>query len=133
MPLCGFNKKMLEGLIAFHEGLVEHGLFERSQIRGQSVEETLQREFSDMDRFLAQIQNISDSQIKDVIENLTRYAKSIYKLIEREDLKDYKQIIESLNQIYLKMDNKYYGELEGKSNDMVQLTMYINEIGKIDF
>jgi len=23
MPLCGFNQKMLEGIEAFHEGLVE--------------------------------------------------------------------------------------------------------------
>ena len=79
MPLCGFNQKMLEGLVAFHEGLIEHGLVERSRIRGQSVEETLQRELSDMERFLDETNNLADPKIRELTEALTNYAKAFYK------------------------------------------------------
>ena len=48
MPLCGFNQKMFEGLTAFHEGLVEHGLVDRSRIRGESINQTIEREISDI-------------------------------------------------------------------------------------
>ena len=51
MPLCGFNQKMLEGLVAFQEGLVEHGLYERSRETGQTYEQRLEEELADMDRF----------------------------------------------------------------------------------
>ena len=38
MPLCGFNKEMLEGLKSFHEGLVEnksHEEFKSNQEHGE--------------------------------------------------------------------------------------------------
>ena len=31
MPLCGFNQKMLEGMEAFHEGLVEFVINEKEK------------------------------------------------------------------------------------------------------
>jgi len=129
MPLCGFNQKMLEGLIAFHEGLVEHGLVERSRIRGQSVDQTLQRELSDMDKFLGEIDNLTDPQVRELTEALTNYARAFYKLIEREGIDKYKQTIRALNQFYVKMDDKFYKDLEGKSGDMKDLVSYLNEIG----
>ena len=50
MPLCGFNEKMLNGLAAFNEGLVEHGLLHRSKQHDESVEQGIKREISDMTR-----------------------------------------------------------------------------------
>lgn len=129
MPLCGFNQKMLEGLIAFHEGLVEHGIVERSRIRGQSVDQTLQRELSDMDRFLGEIDNLTDSKIRELTEALTNYARAFYKLIERDGIDKYKQTVRALNQFYVKMDDKFYKDLEGKSGDMKNLVSYLNEVG----
>ncbi len=129
MPLCGFNQKMLEGLIALHEGLVEHGLVERSRIGGQSVDQTLQRELSDMDRFLGEIDNLTDPEVRELTEALTKYARAFYKLIEREGIDKYKQTIRALNQFYVKMDDKFYKDLEGKSGDMKSLVSYLNEVG----
>lgn len=41
MPLCGFNQQMLEGLNAFHEGLVE------SVIENQKIEENKEKTISE--------------------------------------------------------------------------------------
>ena len=129
MPLCGFNQKMLEGLVAFHEGLVEHGLVERSRIRGQSVGETLQRELSDMERFLGETNNLADPQVKELTEALTNYAKAFYKLVDIEGVDKYKQTVRALNDFYVKMDDKFYRDLDGKPEDMKQLVSYLNEVG----
>lgn len=126
MPLCGFNQKMIEGLVAFHQGLVEHGLVERSKIRGQSLGETLEKEFLDMDRFLGETGNLADSEVRELTGALTNYAKAFYKLVSREGIDEYKQIVRALNEFYVKMDNKFYMDLEGKPNDMKRLVEYLN-------
>ncbi len=128
MPLCGFNQKMLEGLVAFHEGLIEHGLVERSRIRGQSVEETLQRELSDMERFLDETNNLADPKIRELTEALTNYAKAFYKLVDIEGVDKYKQTVRALNDFYVKIDDKFYRDLEGKPENMKQLVGYLNEV-----
>jgi len=129
MPLCGFNQKMFEGLTAFHEGLVEHGLVDRSRIRGESINQTIEREISDMDRFLGEIRRIKDPQIRDPLEFLTRYAKSFYLIVQRDGVKNYEQTIQRLRNLYVEMDSKFYRELEGRPNDMVQLAEYLNGVG----
>ena len=48
--MCGFNQKMLGGLAAFQEGLVEHGLINRAKIKNQSVKKTLEDEIRDTER-----------------------------------------------------------------------------------
>lgn len=126
MPLCGFNEKMIEGLRAFHKGLVEYGLIDRSKMRNQSIDETISREISDMERFLAETPNLADCELRGLIESLTIYAKSFYKLIERKGVQDYKNIIKSLDRMYVGMDNKFYKDLEGKPNDMRNLVNYLN-------
>jgi hypothetical protein len=129
MPLCGFNQKMLEGLVAFNEGLVEHGIVERSRIRGQSTDETLQRELSDMNRFLGETNNLADPQVRDLTEALTNYAKAVYKIIARQGIDNYKQTVKALNEFYVKMDDKFYRDLEGKPQDMKKLVQYLNKVG----
>lgn len=129
MPLCGFNQKMLGGLVAFHEGLVEHGLIERSKIRAQSLDQTLQRELSDMDRFLGETNNLVDPEVRELTEALTNYAKAFYKLVDREGVGGYQGTVRALNQFYAKMDDKFYKDLEGKPEDMKQLVGYLNETG----
>jgi hypothetical protein len=129
MPLCGFNQKMLEGLIVFHEGLVEHGLVERSRKRNQSVEATLQRELSDMDRLLDETSNLADPEVRELTDALTKYAKVFYKLVGREGIGNYQQTVRKINEFYFKMDDKFYKDLEGKPEDMKQLVEYLNEVG----
>jgi len=43
MPLCGFNEKMLEGIKAFNEGLVEHGLKFRSEKNGETIDQAIKK------------------------------------------------------------------------------------------
>ena len=43
MPICGFNQKMIEGLHGLQNGLVEHGIIERSKKKNQTHEETLKK------------------------------------------------------------------------------------------
>lgn len=126
MPFCGFNQKMLEGLLAFHEGLVEHGLMDRAKKKGQSAEQTLESELSDMDRFLGEACRIQDPQKREVVVALTSYAKVFYRLIGTRGIGSYQQVVQGLNAFYRGMDNKFYSELEGRSDDMVQLTEYLN-------
>ena len=126
MPLCGFNQKMLEGLIAFHEGSVEHGLIERAKKKGQSVERTLEAELNDMKRFLAETSRIEDPQKRAITEAITNYVKAFYQLVGTQGVDNYKQTVQELNEFYRKMDNKFYSELEGKQGDMLQLAEYLN-------
>ena len=51
MPLCGFNQKMLEGRGNFNEGLVEHGILDRSEKKKQTTEQTINKELEDMSCF----------------------------------------------------------------------------------
>jgi len=128
MPLCGFNQKMLEGLSAFQEGLVEHGLVERARIRSQSVDETLQRELIDMDRFLGEISNLADPDVRELTKALINYANAFYKVISRKGVDNYQQTIRTLNEFYAEMDRKFYQDLEGKPDDMKQLVRHLNEV-----
>lgn len=126
MPLCGFNQKMLDSLRAFNEGLVEHGLIERSQRKGQSIDDTLSAELVDMERFLAKTSAVSDPAVRKVVEGLTTYARGVYELMQGRDVSEYKILVEILNNLLSSMDSKYYTELEGKSDDMQQLVQYID-------
>jgi len=128
MPLCGFNQKMLKGLLAFHEGLIEHGLIQRSKNKQCSINETLQNEISDMNRFMVEIDGISNPESKEVIKHLTLYAKSFYNLVGKKGIGNYEKLIASLNKLYFEMDKKYYTDLEGKPEDMKKLVEHLNTL-----
>ena len=130
MPVCGFNEKMLEGLLSFDEGLVEHGIIERSKKKNQTTGETMNKEIEDMGRFQKELLAIEDSEIRELIRTLTEYACAFYKLIQREGIENYEKLIEKINNLYFKMDDKFYSELEGKPDDMKQLAIYLNKISK---
>lgn len=118
---------MLEGLIAFQEGLVEHGLFERVSI-SSLLDETLKGELTDMDRFLAEVSNLTDPDIRELTKALTDYTKALYRFVSRKGIGNYQQTIRSLNDFYKKMDRKFYEDLEGKPDDMKKLVRYLNEL-----
>ena len=128
MPLCGFNKKMLEGLTAFQEGLVEHGLYERSRTTGQTVEKRLEEELSDMGRFSVETHRIENPELRALTESLSMYARSFYTLAKRKGLENYKQTAKAVTNFFVEMDKKFYGELQGKGEDMRQLAEYLNEV-----
>ncbi len=127
MPMCGFNKKMLDGLRAFNEGLVEHGLIERSDRKKQSIDDTLGAELADMQRFLRETTTLSNPAVRRVVEGLTTYAHGVYELMQGKDVSaEYRGITERLSGLFAEMDSKYYAELEGKPDDMKRLVGYLN-------
>ncbi len=129
MPLCGFNEKMLEGLTAFNEGLVEYGLIERSSKNNETLDQALKREISDMTRLLLEIPKIEDSAKRVLTEGILKYAMGVYLLIRNGDIKkNYKKVIQNISKYFHSMDNKFYSELAGKSDDMKQLAQYLNKI-----
>ena len=126
MPLCGFNQKMLDGLHAFNEGLIEHGLIERSERKQQTIDDTLSAELADMQRFLRETPALSDQRFRKVVEGLTTYAQGVYEIMQGQDVSGYKELAQNLNGLFAGMDSKYYSELEGKADDMKQLVQYLN-------
>ena len=128
MPLCGFNKEMLEGLYLFHKGLVEHGIINRSINNNISVEKTIQNEIKDMDRFLETTKEINNKELRELIENLTKYSQSFYKLLGKFEINNYEELLNLINKFYYKMDEKYYTELQGKTHDMEKLIVFLNKI-----
>ncbi len=128
MPFCGFNQKMLQGMSGFQNGLVEHGIIDRSEKKKQSFEETMNKELSDMSRFMKEIYRIENPELRELTEALTSYACAFYKLIRKRGIKNYKSTIQFLNKFFWEMDDKYYSELEGKPEDMKKLALHLNSI-----
>ena len=128
MPLCGFNQKMLEGLVAFQEGLVEHGLYGRTRETDQTYEQRLEEELSDMDRFSNEIHRINDPEMRDIVIGLSTFARAFYKLVRRKGLDDYKHTTQIVNDYFVEMDRKFYGELQGKPEDMKRLVEHLNGV-----
>jgi|SRR3989344_3308810 len=127
MPLCGFNQEMIGGLAGFHKGLVEHGILERSEKKKQTTEQTINIELKDMSECLKETHNINDDNMRELTEALVRYSCAFYKLVQKNGVANYNEIIQFLNKFYFNMDNKYYTELEGKPNAMKKLAVYLNE------
>ena len=127
MPVCGFNEKMLKGLVAFSEGLVEHGLLHRSEQNGESVEQGIKREISDMTRLLSELHRIDDAAKRTITEGIVKYAMGFYLIMRKNDVEDYKVVIEEIGKYFRFMDEKYYAELEGRPDDMRELTEFLND------
>lgn len=129
MPLCGFNDKMLRGLTALCEGLVEHGLEYRCEKNEETIDQGIKREISDMTRLLLEIDEIDDSAKRVLTEGIIKFAQGFYLLMRRNDVGDYRAVIERLMAYFYFMDKRYYGELEGKSDDMIELVQALNKKG----
>jgi len=128
MPLCGFNEKMLKGLAEFNEGLVEYGLQHRSKLNGETIDQAIKREISDMTRLFAEINRIDDSSKRILTEGIAKYAMGFYLIMRKSNIDNYKEIIEQIGQYFKSMDDKYYSELEGNPDDMKELVEYLNKI-----
>lgn len=117
---------MLDGLRAFNEGLVEHGLIERSERKTQTIDDTLGAELVDMQRFLRETNALRDPRMGKLVEGLTMYAQGVYEIMQGQDISRYKELMQNLNSLFAGMDSKYYSELEGKPDAMKQLVVYLN-------
>ncbi|HLC54818.1 MAG TPA: hypothetical protein VJK07_04320 [Candidatus Nanoarchaeia archaeon] len=117
---------MLEGLRVFQEGLVEHGLFQRSKETNQTVQERLEEELSDMGRFSVETHRIENPELRALTESLSKFAQSFYKLARKKGIDNYKQTAKEVNNFFIEMDAKFYGELQGKPEDMKKLAEHLN-------
>ena len=126
MAICGFNEKMLEGLTALSEGLIEHGLKDRCEKNKETIEQGIKRELSDMTRLLSEIHRIDDSAKRILTEGIVKYAQGFYLIMRKKDIQNYKEVIENIMNYFSFMDNKFYYELEGKPDDMKDLTKLLN-------
>jgi len=127
MPVCGFNEKMLKALTAFSEGLVEHGLRFRSEKNGETIDQAIKREISDMARLFAEIHRIDDSAKRILTEGIVKYAMGFYLIMRKSGIEDYKEVIGRIGEYFHFMDDKYYSELEGRPDDMKELTELLNK------
>lgn len=128
MALCGFNQKMLEGLISLSEGLVEHGLKYRCEKNKETIEQGIKREISDMARLIPELHRIDDTAKRILTEGIVKYAQGFYMIMRKTGIKNYKEGIGKISEYFESMDKKYYDELEGKPEDMKQLAQYLNKI-----
>ncbi|MFA5173585.1 MAG: hypothetical protein WC438_00200 [Candidatus Pacearchaeota archaeon] len=136
MPLCGFNKRMLEGLTNLNEGLVEHGLFSRAEKNNETLDQAIKREISDMSRLILELNRIDDTAKRILTEGIVKYAMGFYLIMRANGVNNiqtnYKDIIEGLSNYFFEMDKKYYGELEGKPEDMKELAQYLNQMNLLE-
>jgi len=129
MPICGFNKKMLEGLTALTEGLVEHGLKYRCEKNGETIEQGIKREISDMSRLLLELPRMDDTAKRVLTEGIIKYAQGFYILTRKTGIDNYKENIRKIMKYFEFMDEKFYSELEGKPEDMQDLTKFLDKKG----
>ena len=127
MPLCGFNEKMLKGLTMFNQGLIEHGLIDRSKKNGETIDAAIKREIADMTRLILELHRIDDGAKRVFTEGLVKYAMGFYLLVRKHGIEDAANIYERINDYCFFMDDKYYSELEGQSDDMALLTRLLNQ------
>ena len=128
MPLCGFNEKMLKGLTALTEGLVEHGLVYRGEQNKETPDQGIKREISDMTRLLLETHRIDNSAKRLLTEGIAQYAEGFYLILrDKGGIENYKEVISSIMNYFEAMDSKYYSELEGKPGDMRDLTKYLDK------
>lgn len=127
MPICGFNEKMENALTAFSEGLVEHGLVYRCKKNNETIEQGIKREISDMARLVLEIPKIEDSAKRLITEGIVKYAQGVYLIMREKGITDYKETIAKIRDYFHSMDDKFYSELEGKPNDMKDLTKFLDK------
>ena len=127
MPVCGFNEKMLEGLTALSEGLVEHGLKYRCEKNKETIEQGIKREISDMARLIPELHRIDDTAKRILTEGIVKYAQGFYLIMREKGIENYKGTIGNIMDYFHFMDDKYYSELEGKPNDMRDLAKLLDK------
>ena len=124
---CGFNEQMLKSLSSFNKELVTYGLITQSKKNNETIELAIQREVSDMSRFLLETHNIQDTPKRMMTEGLLRYCIGFYLNIRRSGIDNHEEVVKKLGEFFMFMDNLYYSELNHQPDDMERLVKALNE------
>jgi len=133
MPLCGFDKLMLDGLSAFYNGLAK-AVRRKSVRQNITIAQAIEIELREMNEFIAELPNLTDDLSKQKLTGITHYAQSFY----REVLKKHNETKEEVNKImetiiketrnFLYMVDKMYEERFRKmDSSMKELVSWINK------
>lgn len=130
--MCGFNKNMEIALNAFSKELVDFGLISRTNKNAESIDQGIKRELSDMTRMLAELHRIDDADKRFMTEGIIKYAIGFYMKMRKLNVEgklasEYVSTVEKIGKYFEAMDAKFYGELEGKSEDMKELIEFLNQ------
>lgn len=111
MPLCGFNKKMIDGLRQFSEGLYDQAEI-RAKEDGVSLRESFDNEIAEMDIF-QQILSKKDFIRLQALIGVAHYAQSLYRNGQGLDCPKEKffEAFEKQLGFFVELDDKYYKEL----------------------
>lgn len=128
MALCGFNKTMLEALNSFNKELINFGLVSRTKNNGETINQGIKREISDMTRLLHETHRIDDAGKRMMTEGLVTFVQGFYITTRKNGVEKSEKTIENIGKYFEAMDSKYYGEFEGKPEDMKELIEFLNKI-----
>jgi flagellar motor component MotA len=80
-----------------------------------------------MTRLLCELHRIEDASKRTITEGVVKYAMGFYLIMRKHKVEDYKEVIEQISKYFQLMDEKYYSELEGRPDDMQELTDFLND------
>ena len=80
-----------------------------------------------MTRLLSEIHRIDDNAKRIITEGIVKYAMGFYLIMRKNNIDEYRNVIEKINDYFLFMDDKYYSELEGNSEDMKELVEMLDK------
>lgn len=126
MPLCGFDKQMLDGLDMFHRGLAD-SIIRKSKEVGITLEESIHQELDEMNEFIKELQKLPNRVDKQKLIGLANYAQSFYEGSLQRSRKDSIEINEAMdleikttrNFLY-EVDRCYEEDLKGKVPDPIK-------------
>ncbi len=127
MAMCGFNKKMLDGLKLFGEGLYDQAVKNAAK-NSLSLRESFEWEVQEMDIFIPIVAQKSAAKFQ-ALRGIAEYAQSLYK--NAQGLDDPKNTyFEALNEnleYFVEVDRVYYDELFPKIGKQKEA---LEELGK---
>ena len=80
-----------------------------------------------MTRLLAELPKIDDSGKRILTEGIVKYAMGFYLIMRSINIEQYQEVIAKIGEYFRSMDDKYYSELEGRSDDMRELIEFLNK------
>lgn len=133
MPLCGFDKQMLDGLSMFYEGLAE-AVIRKSKANEITMVQAIETEIKEMNEFVDELSGLHDVLARQKLIGITNYAQSFYQeILKRNEhsKRDIRQIMEEIikeTRNFLFMVDKMYEEhFRQKSSPMKELVSWINK------